>query len=283
MTRVLRLPPGLDDAKPALARIRDYMLRGQHYFDADSQAAERILGIVPELRDAAWANRGFRQRAATWIANQGICQFLDIGAGLPTVGNTHEAVRQVRPSARVIYVDSDPLVEAYREEIAGLGGTVDAIRADLRDPDAILGHPSVRALIDPGQPTGLLMNGVMATVPDESGPHELVARYVRHYAPGSYLALSHITHDAKPPTAVEGCRAVFETATERLYFRSKEEVARFFDGMELIPPYDDAVPEITYCGVWGAEDVALADSEGSRWLYCGVARSHGQVPAGGCP
>jgi hypothetical protein len=248
------------------------MLRGQHYFDPDAKAAERMLGIVPELRDAVWANRGFHQRAAAWIANQGIRQFLDIGAGLPTVGSTHEVVQRIQPGAHVIYVDADPMVEIYREQTAGLDGTVGVLCADPRRPDAILDDPRVRALIDPDQPTGLLMANVMAFVPDESGPHDLVAGYVRRQAPGSYLALSHITDDAKPPAAVAACRSVFESATEGLHLRTRREVARFFDGLDLIPPYSGAPPEITYCGIWGAEDVALADTEGSRWMYCGLAR-----------
>jgi S-adenosyl methyltransferase len=272
MARSLNLPRGLDSTKPTPARICDYLLRGHYYFDADSRAAERMLGIVPELIDTVWANRGFHQRAATWIAGQGVRQFLDIGAGLPAVGNTHEVVRRVHPGARVVYVDNDPMVEVYGEQVAGLGDAVSVICADLREPATILDHPGVRALIDPGEPTGLLMTGVMLFVADESGPHDLVARYVRNQAPGSYLALSHMTHDAKPPAAVDGCRSVFDAATEHLYFRSKREVSRFFDGLELVPPYAGGRPEITYCGLWGAEDVRLADSEGSRWAYCGVAR-----------
>ncbi|MBO0803429.1 MAG: SAM-dependent methyltransferase [Nocardiopsaceae bacterium] len=272
MTRALNLPRGLDATRPTPARIYDYMLRGQHYYNADARAAERILGIVPELRDMAWSNRGFHQRSAAWIADQGIRQFLDIGAGLPAVGNTHEVVQSKQPGARVVYVDNDPLVDLYSKQILDCDDTVRVICADPAEPDTILDHPSVRALIDPDQPTGLLMTGVMTFVAEESRPHELVARYARRQAPGSYLALSHMTDDAKPPAAVEGCRSVFETATEHLHFRSKREVATFFDGMELLPPYAGADPEVTYCGVWGAEDVKLADSEGSRWLYCGVAR-----------
>ncbi|MCL2581501.1 MAG: SAM-dependent methyltransferase [Streptosporangiales bacterium] len=250
------------------------MLRGRHYFDPDAKAAEQMLGIVPELRDTVWANRGFHQRAATWIAGQGIRQFIDIGAGFPSVGNAHEVVRRISTDARVVYTDSDPMVvEAYAGKIAGLGESVAVIHADPRDPDSILGHPRVRALIDPGEPTGLLMTGVMAFVGDRARPHDLVARYLREQARGSYLALSHLTHDSKPPAAVEGCRQAFGTAAEHLTFRSKAEVARFFDGLELVSPHQTAGPEIAYCGVWGAEDVNLADSEGSRWLYCGVART----------
>lgn len=274
MTRALNLPPGLDTTKPTPARIWDYMLRGRHYFDPDAKAAERMLGIVPELRDTVWANRGFHQRAATWIAAQGIRQFIDIEAGFPSAGNTHEVVRRVHQDARVVYAASDPMVvEAYAGKIAGLENSVAAIRADPREPDAILSHPSVRALIDPGQPTGLLMTGVMAFVADDARPHELVARYTRDLARGSFLALSHLTHDLKPPAAVEACREAFEAATDQLHFRSKAQITRFFDGLQLESPHQKAGPGIAYCGVWGAVDVTMADTEGSRWLYCGVART----------
>ena len=109
-------------------------------------------------------------------------------------------------------------------------------------------------------------------VSDSSDPWGLVSRYVDALAPGSYLALSHLTDDYKPPVTAERFRAVFDNATEHLYFRSRAEIVRFFDGLEMVPPYDGAEPGISYTGVWGAEDPVLADSDGSRWLYCGVAR-----------
>ena len=259
--------------KPSPARIYDYMLRGTHHFDADAEAAERILRSVPEIRDCAWSNRGFHQRAATWIAKRGIRQFLDLGSGLPTVGNTHEVVRKIHRDARVVYVDNDPLVELYGREILGAAaGQVGVICADLRDPDAILGHPVVRELIDPAEPTGLLMTAVLMFVADESDPHGLVRRYVSAMGPGSCLALSHLTDDAKPPVAVDAFRRVFDHATAQMHFRSKAEIARFFDGLEVQPPYSGAQAALTYSGLWGAEDVQLADSDGSRWLYCAVAR-----------
>jgi S-adenosyl methyltransferase len=272
MTKALRLPEGLDITKPSPARIYDYMLRGSHHFDADVNAAERLLSVVPEIRDTAWSNRGFHQRAASWIARQGVRQFLDIGSGLPTVGNTHDVVSRVHPDARVVYVDNDPMVELHSQAILETSGTVSVLCADLRDPEAILGHPAVRSLLDSAEPTGLLMTGVMMFVADSSDPWGLVSRYVRAMGSNSYLSLSHLTDDAKPPAAVEAFRRVFDAATEHLYFRSKDGVARFFDGLEIVPPYAEAEPELTYSGLWGAEDVALADSDGSRWLYCAVAR-----------
>ena len=147
------------------------------------------------------------------------------------------------------------------------------ICADLRDPDAILGHPVVRELIDPAEPTGLLMTAVLMFVADESDPYGLVRRYVSAMGPGSCLALSHLTDDAKPPVAVDAFRRVFDHATEQMHFRSKaadRAVLRRARGAAAVQR--SAAPALTYSGLWGAEDVQLADSDGSRWLYCAVAR-----------
>jgi hypothetical protein len=263
---------GVDYSRPAPARIYDYMLRGNNYFQADVQAAERILAAVPEIRDCAWSNRGFHQRAAKWIAEHGIRQFLDIGSGLPTVGNTHEVVQKVSPAARVVYVDNDPMVAEQGGELLAEDRSTRVICADLRDPESILDNPEVNELIDFREPTGLLLTAVMMFVSDAAGPWTLVARYVDALAPDSYLALSHLTDDCKPPVTAERFRAVFDGATEQLHFRSRAGIARFFDGLEIAPPYDGAQPDICYSGVWGAEDPVLADSDGARWLYCGVAR-----------
>jgi hypothetical protein len=272
MTKALRQAEALDVTRPSPARIYDYMLRGSHHFPADAAAAERILTVVPEIKDCAWSNRGFHQRAAAWIARQGVKQFLDIGSGLPTVGNTHEVVQKIHPDARVVYVDNDPMVELHSKGIVDAAGRVSVLCADLREPDTILQHPAVRRLINPAEPTGLLMTAVLMFVADSADPWTQVKRYVQAVGPGSFLALSHLTDDAKPPLAVDGFRRVFDHATEQMHFRSREQVARFFDGLEVVPPYQGAPPAITYSGLWGAEDVQLADSDGSRWLYCGVAR-----------
>ena len=248
------------------------MLRGDNHFETDVLAAERILSAVPEIRDCAWSNRGFHQRAAKWIAERGVRQFVDIGSGLPTVGNTHEVVQKVIPGARVVYVDNDPLVAEQGSRLLADDRTTRVICADLREPAAILDHPKVTELIDFSAPTGLLLTAVMMFVSDSSDPWAKVARYVGALAPGSYLALSHLTDDHKPPVTAERFRAVFDSATERLYFRSRAGIARFFGALEMVAPYDGAQPDICYTGVWGAEDPVLADSDGARWLYCGVAR-----------
>lgn len=272
MVHTAPVPGGVDPSVPTPARIYDYMLRGRNYLEVDERAARQLLSAVPEIGDCAWSNRGFHQRAARWIASRGIRQFIDIGSGLPTVGNTHEVVQQVVPDARVVYVDHDPMVEAQGRALLTGSGTVTVLRGDLREPDAILSHPALRMLIDFREPAGVLMTAVLMFVSDGSRPHDLVARYLQAVAPGSYLALSHLTHDRKPPVAVERFRAVFDKASEHMHFRSREEIARFFDGLELTQPYRGGAPGLTYTGVWGAEDPAMADTEGQRWLYCGVGR-----------
>jgi hypothetical protein len=272
MVQIPRAQAGVDVSKPAPARIYDYMLRGDNHFESDIQAAERILSAVPEIRDCAWSNRGFHQRAAKWIAERGVRQFIDIGSGLPTVGNTHEVVQKVIPDARVVYVDNDPMVAGQGGRLLADASSTRVIHADLREPAAILDHPDLNELIDFREPAGLLLTAVMMFVADASDPWGLVAAYVEALAPGSYLALSHLTDDYKPPVTTERFRAVFDGATEQMHFRSKDGIARFFDGLEMVPPYQGAQPAICYTGLWGAEDPVLADSEGARWLYCGVAR-----------
>jgi hypothetical protein len=272
MAQTPQAPAGIDVTRPAPARIYDYMLRGDNHFESDVQAAQRILSAVPEIRDCAWSNRGFHQRAAKWIAEQGVSQFIDIGSGLPTVGNTHEVVQKVIPGARVIYVDNDPMVAEHGGRLLADDKSTRLICADLREPESILDHPDLKELIDFSRPTGLLFTAVIMFVSDSSDPWKLVGRYVDTLAPGSYLALSHLTDDYKPPVTTERFRAVFDHATEQLHFRSREGIARFFAGLDMVPPYEGAKPAICYTGVWGAEDPVLADSEGARWLYCGVAR-----------
>jgi hypothetical protein len=142
----------------------------------------------------------------------------------------------------------------------------------MRDPDAVLNHPEMRGLIDFSQPVGLLMTAVLHFVADGSDPWGLAGRYADALAPGSYLALSHATADKLPPRSVQAMYDTYKDATEQIYLRSRAEVTRFFDGLELVPPYEGADPHVTYVGLWDAEDVEAADSEGSRVLYCGVAR-----------
>ena len=267
------VPPGVNPSKPSPARLYDYYLGGHNNFEVDRKAAEALRLSLPALSDAAWANRGFHQRAATWLAIEaGLRQFIDIGSGLLTVGNTHQVVQRIDPAARVVYADIDPMVAAQSEPLLAGAPNVTLITADLRDPDALLGHPAVRSMIDLSEPTGLLMTAVLHFVADERDPWGLLERYVAALAPGSYLALSHATPDGLPPLAVHAMEETYANATEQLILRPRAEVERFFAGLEMVPPYPGATDGLTFVGQWGAVDPASADSDGSRVRYCAVAR-----------
>ena len=267
------VPPGVDPNVPTPARMYDYFLGGSNNFEVDRQFGNRIKELVPEVSDSAWANRAFHQRAVAWLAaQQGLDQYIDIGAGLPTQGNTHELVRASIPAARVVYVDNDPMVLAHgRALLDGIDG-VEMIMADLRDPDSVLGNPVLTELVDLSRPVGFLLTGVLYFVADGADPWRLVQRYAHALAPDSYLVLSHLTSDNKPPRAIQTGQEVYARATESLHFRSRDQVERFFAGLELVPPYPGAEPGVSHVGVWGAEDPVAADTDDSRWLYCGVAR-----------
>jgi S-adenosyl methyltransferase len=272
MTETEDAPPGVDPETPSPARLYDYFLGGSNYFPVDKKLAERLQADLPDIVDGILANRGFHGRAAVWMAQRGIRQFIDIGSGLPTQNNTHEAVQKVTPGARVAYIDIDPMVAAHASGLLAADGTTAVITADVRDPDVLLGHPKLRDLIDLAEPTGVLATAVMHFVADAADPWGLVARYMAAMAPGSFLALSHGTYDKMPPNMVQAGLDAYENTTERLYVRSRADIERFFDGLEMVPPYEGAPPALTYVGLWGAEDPEAADSEGSRALLCGVAR-----------
>jgi hypothetical protein len=267
-----RVPPGVDASVPSTARLYDYYLGGTSNFAVDRAAAEQMRTLMPELSDAAWANRGFHQRAARWMAERGVRQFIDIGSGLPTSGNTHEAVHRASPGARILYVDNDPMVAAHAQDLLAPGGTTRFIQADVRDPASILDDPQARELIEPGEPVGFLMTAVLHFVPDEGDPWGLVAQYLAAVAPGSYLALSHATTDQIPPRMVAAALEMYKRATQPLYPRSRPDVERFVDGLDLVPAQPGGDASVGFVGAWGADDPAAADSDGSRALYSGVAR-----------
>ena len=272
MTADPPVPPGVDPSVPSPARIYDYVLGGSFNFASDRAAADRAMRQVPEVRDIIFATRGFHGRAVRWIADQGITQFLDIGSGLPTVGNTHEIVGRVHSAARVMYVDNDPMVAASSGHLLTDPAITRFATGDLRDPDDLLTRAEITEFIDFTGPLGLIASAVLHFVADTEDPAGLMDRYIAALAPGSYVALSHATADKAPPQSVQTGRETYANASEQFYMRSREQVERFFAGLELVPPYDGAGPRLAYLGEWGAEDPSHADTDGSRWGYCGVGR-----------
>lgn len=272
MSDIEQAPPGVDITVPSPARMYDYILGGTDNYEVDRTAVEAVRAKMPELEDAAWANRGFLQRSVRWLAEQGIRQFIDIGAGLPTMNNTHDAAQAVAPDARILYADNDPLVAVHAQKLlAGSSGTA-SITADFRDLEGLLGHEDTLAMIDFAEPVAVLAVALTHFVPDEDDPWGLIRRYMDRLVPGSYLALSSITSDRQVDKAVGTVRAVYSRSSAGANPRSRPEIERFFTGLEIVPPYEGAPADLTYVGMWGAEDPEAADSDGSRWGYCAVAR-----------
>jgi O-methyltransferase involved in polyketide biosynthesis len=219
------------------AAIYDYLLGGKNNFPADRKAASRLIKAKPDLLGNVRANRAFLRRAVRFLAaGCGISQFLDIGTGLPTTGNTHEVAQQVNPSCRVVYVDNDPVVLASARALltSTPEGATDYVEADLRDPGTILAGAG--RTLDLARPVAVTLLGVLYQVPDPDDPYRAVRRLAAAAAPGSFVAISHPASDIHAGEAARAA-ALYEKATGIPQTnRSRQEVARFFDGLELIEP-----------------------------------------------
>ncbi len=238
-------PTDLRPEMPHPARIYNYFLGGKDNFPADRAAAEQMIAAAPGTPGAARANRGFLQRAVRHVTAQGIDQFLDIGTGIPTAGNTHEVAQQVNPDARVVYIDNDPIVLAHaRALMSGPGhGATTVIQADLRDPEEILADPRVRAALDLERPVALMLVAVLHFIDEERDPYAIVAGLLEALPAGSYLILSHATGDFDPPVRAEVGRQVYSKATAQVSPRTLAQVERFAEGLELLEPGVVAVPK----------------------------------------
>jgi SAM-dependent methyltransferase len=235
MTTVGERVPGTRLAlhRPGPARIQDFLLGGKDNFAADRELGRRLLAAVPQSADAARAARGFLGRAVRQVAGRGVRQFLDLGCGLPTSGNLHELAARHSPGARVVYVDDDPLVIAHARALLMDGGNVAALRADLRDPGAVLASPEVRRLIDPAEPVALVFSSVLHFLP---GAADVVAALTAAAPPGSALIVSHATADFAPDAVAEAARLYLESATVPLIPRGAVEVARLLGPFRPLSP-----------------------------------------------
>jgi len=189
----------IEHASPA--RVYDYYLGGSHNFAVDRRMARQAMDLWPELPLIMQANRAFLRRSVRYLVGQGVTQFLDIGSGIPTEGNVHEVVQVASPEARVVYVDIDPVAVAHSRAILSGNPLADIVQADLRDAAAIFDDPRAKRLLDLSQPIGVLMVAMLHFVPDEADPANIVARYRKMMPPGSYLVVSHATHEGRPDQA----------------------------------------------------------------------------------
>jgi SAM-dependent methyltransferase len=233
MTRPDWAPDEIDISVPSAARMYDYYLGGAHNFAADRELAEKALAAVPEGRQLARINRAFLQRAVRFLSHAGIRQFLDVGSGIPTVGNVHEVAQQIAPDARVVYVDIDPVAVSHcRALLAGNPGAT-GLRGDLRDPAGILTHPELLDLLDLSQPVAVLMLAVLHFVPDADRPDLIIDEFRQALAPGSYLAISHGTDDGR---STEELEHVYRRTGTPLAMRDRAQVRALFAGFELVEP-----------------------------------------------
>ncbi len=226
--------------RPNAARIYDYLLGGEQNFTADRAAAEHVLDNYPDAALAARANRAFLRRAVAFLAGQGIAQFLDVGSGLPTVGNVHEVARRVNPRARIVYVDHDPVAVRYSRELLAEEGEgargVAAIEADLRDPAAILDHPETRRLLDLRRPLGLLLVAVLHFILDDDEARRAVRAFREALAPGSYVVISHATLDGLPADTITRFEAIYRRSTNPTRARPRARIEALFEGLDMVEP-----------------------------------------------
>ncbi len=228
---------GSGSRTPNVGRIYDALLGGKDNYADDRQAADQLLAVMPDARAAAWANRCFVSRAVRFLAEDaGIGQFIDIGAGLPAPGNIHQVVQELDPLVRVAYVDHDPVAVSHARALLCTAPGVCAVEGDLRDPAGIVGHPDVRAVIDLGAPTAIVLGAVLHHILDDDSPHKLVDLLMAAVASGSYLVISHATDQDIGADAAGQVRELYTQASAPIVFRSRTEVARFFEGLELVPP-----------------------------------------------
>ena len=259
-------PELIDTAVAHPARMYDYYLGGKDNYQVDRDAAEEVMAIMPQTRMAAQANRAFLGRVVRHLAGLGVRQFLDIGTGIPGPGNTNTVAHEIAADARVVYVDNDPIVLAHAEALLAKAdrARTTVVNGDLRDPQAIIGDPRVREVLNFAEPIAVLLVAVLHFVRDDENAYGAVAALMDAAAPGSYLAISHATGDFDPAAASEGVRA-YTQAGSRFIPRTRAQFAAFFEGTQLLEP---GIVQVPY---WWP-DSEVPPEAASVWSYGGVGR-----------
>lgn len=229
-------PESIDPEAPSAARVWDYFLGGSHNFAADRRVADAAIAMKPDMPELARRVRRYLQRAVALISEAGVTQFLDIGAGIPTLGPVHEVARAVNPSAKVVYVDHDPVAVAHGKMLLADDSDAASVWGDLRSLDVILGDGEVRAVLDFSSPIAVLLCGVLHFIPDEYDPPGMVATLRDTLAPGSYVAIQHATTDEQPDETVKMLEMWNANSPEPMYWRSKQQITDLFAGFELVEP-----------------------------------------------
>ncbi|MEU9332842.1 SAM-dependent methyltransferase [Streptomyces sp. NPDC048290] len=231
-------PRSIDISVPSVSRIYDYYLGGSHNFEVDREAARKAMEFMPGLPKIMQANRAFMRRAVRYAVAEGVTQFLDIGSGIPTFGNVHEVAQDACPGARVIYVDHDPVAVAHSQQVLAGHAEADVVAADLRKPQEILRSPQVERLLDLDRPVALMLVAILHFVEDADDPGAVVAELRDALAPGSMLVLTHASYEGipVPPERAGGVVDVYKDIRNPLIMRSRDEIARFFEGYDMVEP-----------------------------------------------
>ncbi len=261
------LPEDIPLDRPSAARMYDYYLGGHHNFESDRRMAEQAMAMWPDLPLIMRANRAFLRRAVNYLIEQGITQFLDIGSGIPTVGNVHEVAQRAHREARVVYVDIDPIAVAHSEAILRGAENVGVIRADVREPQSILDNPVVTGLLDFDRPVAVFMVALLHFVPDDETAANAIRTIAAALAPGSYLVMSHASYEGTPEKSREHEELYRRTPTP-MKMRSKREVEQFFAGFDLVEP------GLVFLPLWrpeGPDDLFLDEPERCTG-FAGVGR-----------
>lgn len=225
-----------DVDSPNAARMYDYYLGGAANFAVDRAAADRALEVTPEIGRFARANRSFLGRAVAHLCELGIDQFLDLGSGVPTVGNVHEIAHRHAPSARVAYVDVEPVAVSHARWLLGAQSAVTVTQGDIRRPDEVLGAPGVDGLLDFTRPIALLAVAILHFLPDADDPAGLMATYRRACPQGSYVCLSHASPITMTTEQVAGGQEVYRSTTTPITPRAHADIATMLDGWQLLEP-----------------------------------------------
>ncbi|MEV1330069.1 SAM-dependent methyltransferase [Micromonospora costi] len=262
-------PETIDIERPSVARMYDYYLGGSHNFAADRAAAQAMVAAVPEAPLMAQANRAFLRRAVHYLTGVGVRQFLDIGSGIPTVGNVHEIAQHNAADSRVVYVDVDPVAVAHSREILAGDDRAVVVQEDLRNPERILAHPEVRGLLDFDQPVAVMVVAVMHFVSDDDGPARILRTLRDALAPGSHLVLSQASDDGRSEEERAEAERVYRRTDNPLWVRSRAELTAFFDGFTLVEPGVVWVPQ------WRPESPDSAEDAERAVFMGGVGRLGG--------
>src|SRR5256886_3616613 len=235
MTEAWTPPMGIDPDRPSPARVYDCYLGGTHNFAADRAVAAQAIAAMPQLPEIMRANRAFMRRAVRMVAFEGVDQFLDLGSGTPTEGNVHEIAREVRPEARVVYVDVDPVAVIHSRSILEGDPQSAVLQANLLDADRILDDPVVTGLLDLDRPVCLLLVAVLHFVPDSPVLRAALDRYRDALAPGSYVVVSHATAEGQPRETAK-VSDLYTKVSQPLIPRSRADLLELLAGWSLVEP-----------------------------------------------